>query len=362
MIKVLFALSVAVILTACKNEAPAPVAKAPPPAAAPAPAAQTPKPAPDTAKPADNAAPAATPAAAPAQAAPPVFNIENVAMSTATLGAFPYFSLPDGVTDGDLKGQAFDFERRSLQAGETFAAVEGKVHQRMFPLAQPKKNYTELEFHRNYENVIKQAGGVKTHDKPMSQAMIDKAGGRDKLEKSYFGPGLGGDYEHNTYVIRQPGKEIWVQVATGAIPLHGYVLVVERAAMTQSVTLLKADQMKKEIDARGRVAVYINFDTDKADIKPESLPVIDEITKLLHGDTALKLSVEGHTDNTGTAARNVALSGERAQSVMGAIVAKGIPKERLSAKGLGQDKPLADNGSEQGRAKNRRVELVKVSG
>jgi OmpA-OmpF porin, OOP family len=138
--------------------------------------------------------------------------------------------------------------------------------------------------------------------------------------------------------------------------------VVERAAMAQSVGMLKADQMKKEIDAKGRVAVYINFDTDKADIKAESQPVIDEIAKLLQGDGALKLSVEGHTDNTGTAARNQTLSGERAQSVLGAIVGKGIAKERLSAKGFGQDKPLADNASDAGRAKNRRVELVKVTG
>lgn len=350
--KPLLAFSVALILAACKNEAPAPAAKAPPPAVpvVAAPAAESPKPAVDVARPAAEAA------------AAPAFSVENVAMSNATLGAFPYFSLPDGVTEGEVKGQVFDFERRNLQAGEAFVAVEGRVHQRTFPLAQPKKNYTEVEIHRNYENIILQAGGVKTHGRPMTQALLDSAGGRDKIEKNYFGPGVGGDYEHNTYLIRQPGREIWVQVATGAVPLHGYVLVVERAAMTQSVTMLKADQMKKEIDARGRVAVYINFDTDKAVIRPESLPVIDEITKLLQSDAALKLSLEGHTDNTGTAARNMTLSGERAQSVMGAITAKGIAGSRLLAKGLGQDKPLDDNATEQGRAKNRRVELVKIPG
>lgn len=347
------------LLTACGKEAPPAADKAvKAPATAPAATPATAAPAAEAPKPAE--APAAAEAAKVAAVAP--FTLDNVPVSSATLGAFPYFSLPEGVSADEQKGQAFNFDRRYLQAGEEFVPVEGKIHQRTFQLAQHNKTYTELEIHRNYENIIKQAGGVKTHSAQMTPAMIDKSGGREKLEKHYFGPGLGPDYEHNTYVIKQPGKEIWVQVATGAIPPHGYVLVVERAAMAQSVTLLKADQLKKEIDAKGRVAVYINFDTDKADIKAESQPVIDEIAKLLQGDGGLKLSIEGHTDNTGTAARNQTLSNERAQSVSAAIVAKGIAKERLSAKGFGQDKPLADNASETGRAKNRRVELVKVTG
>lgn len=347
-LRLMAVIGLAILAGACKNETPAPkpASDNPSAAAATAPAPVTPN------------APAEAPKPAPAAA----FSIDSVAVSTTTLGAFPYISLPDGVSADEQKGQSFDFERRFFQAGDDFIAVEGKVSQRMFQLAQAGKTYTELEIHRNYENLIKQAGGVKTHAAQMTQAMIDKFGGREKLDKSYFGPGPGPDYEHNTYVIRQANREIWVQVATGAVPAHGYVLVVERAAMAQSVTLLKADQLKKEIDAKGRVAVYINFDTDKADIKSESLPAIDEIAKLLQGDGALKLSVEGHTDNTGTAARNLALSGERAQSVVAALTGKGITKERLSAKGLGQDKPLADNTSDAGRAKNRRVELVKVTG
>ena len=86
---------------------------------------------------------------------------------------------------------------------------------------------------------------------------------------------------------------------------------------------------------------------------------IDEIAKLLQSDAALKLSIDGHTDSTGTAERNRALSKQRAEAVLGALVAKGIAAERLSAQGFGPDKPVADNGDDAGRAKNRRVELVK---
>lgn len=357
---------VVVLLGACGKDAPEPAqpAKTAPPAPtsqpAPAPVAAPAAEAPKPVEPAP-AAEAAKPAAAePAKAA--AFSIENVPVSSATLGAFPYFSLPDGVSAEEQKGKVIDFDRRYFQAGEELVGVEGKVHERTFRLEQKDKNFSELEVHRNYENIIQQAGGVKTHAKPMTNAMVDKAGGNDQVRKYYHGPGPGNYYQHNAYVIRQPNKEIWVQIATGAIPLHAFVLVVERAAMAQTVGMLKADQLKKEIDAKGRVAVYINFDTDKADIKAESQPVIDEIAKLLQGDGGLRLSVEGHTDNTGTATRNQALSNERAQSVVAALTGKGIAKERLSAKGFGQDKPLADNGSESGRARNRRVELVKVTG
>ena len=88
--------------------------------------------------------------------------------------------------------------------------------------------------------------------------------------------------------------------------------------------------------------------------------MIAEIDKLLNADPALKLSIEGHTDNTGTPAHNQTLSTSRARSVLGALVGLGIDPARLQSKGFGQDKPLADNGSEDGRARNRRVELVKL--
>ncbi|WP_414555007.1 OmpA family protein [Stenotrophomonas forensis] len=81
--------------------------------------------------------------------------------------------------------------------------------------------------------------------------------------------------------------------------------------------------------------------------------------QLLQGDPALKLSIEGHTDNSGAVAHNRSLSEDRARSVVAALTARGIAAGRLQAAGFGADKPVADNGSEEGKARNRRVELVK---
>ena len=130
--------------------------------------------------------------------------------------------------------------------------------------------------------------------------------------------------------------------------------------MTQSLGFLDASAMKKALDADGRVALYINFDIDASTLRPDSQAPIAEIKTLLNSNTDLNISIEGHTDNTGSADHNRQLSTARARSVLGALVGLGIDPSRLSSKGFGPDKPLADNADDAGRAKNRRVELVKI--
>ena len=134
------------------------------------------------------------------------------------------------------------------------------------------------------------------------------------------------------------------------------MIVLEMEPMTQEVT---ADAMYSALNKDGFVALYINFDTGKSDIKPESKGIIDQIAALLQAHPELKVSIEGHTDNVGTPQSNKTLSLQRAKSVMNAVVQKGIAATRLTAVGWGQEKPIADNRSEEGRAKNRRVEIVK---
>ncbi len=107
------------------------------------------------------------------------------------------------------------------------------------------------------------------------------------------------------------------------------------------------------------MALYVNFDTDKATIRPESGPTVAEVVTLLRRNPALRLAVQGHTDNVGPAAHNQQLSEARAQSVVAALTAARISPNRLQAAGFGQTQPLADNATEAGRAQNRRVELVK---
>ena len=99
---------------------------------------------------------------------------------------------------------------------------------------------------------------------------------------------------------------------------------------------------------------------NKTDMKPESAALMAEVVKLLKQNPTLRLRIEGHTDTQGTPAYNVTLSDGRSKSVMLALLKAGIDPARLQAKGFGQTRPVADNETEPGRAKNRRVELVKI--
>ena len=110
----------------------------------------------------------------------------------------------------------------------------------------------------------------------------------------------------------------------------------------------------------GKIITYaITFDIGKANIKPESMTEINRISQLMKDNGDLKFEVQGHTDNTGTVAGNQKLSEQRAQAIVNKLVEMGIAANRLSAKGMGQSAPLADNSTDEGRAKNRRVEFVK---
>lgn len=138
-----------------------------------------------------------------------------------------------------------------------------------------------------------------------------------------------------------------------------YQTIITEKQMQQEVTA-DASSLGDEINRTGHVAVYgIHFDTGKATIQPDSEKILGEIAKLVQQNADLKLRVEGHTDNQGNAGANQALSEKRAQAVVAWLSAHNVPAARLTAKGLGQTQPVADNSSEDGRAKNRRVELVK---
>lgn len=131
--------------------------------------------------------------------------------------------------------------------------------------------------------------------------------------------------------------------------------------MMTNIRLCKgAVPLYNRLTTDGKIITYaITFDIGKANIKPESMTEINRIAQLMRDNGDLKFEVQGHTDNTGTIAGNQKLSEQRAQAIVNKLVEMGIAANRLSAKGMGQSAPLADNSTDEGRAKNRRVEFVK---
>jgi outer membrane protein OmpA-like peptidoglycan-associated protein len=172
---------------------------------------------------------------------------------------------------------------------------------------------------------------------------------------------LGGKVMYNinldsTFMVARNGTEAWIAFLPRGQTY--YLLIIEVQAMQQDV-VANADALKSGLDDTGHVEVPgIFFDTAKSDIKPESQPAIQEVVKMLQASPAVKVWVVGHTDNVGTADAKVALSNARAASVVKALAAGGIDARWLTPHGDGPFAPVAANTTDEGRARNRRVELV----
>jgi OOP family OmpA-OmpF porin len=166
----------------------------------------------------------------------------------------------------------------------------------------------------------------------------------------------------SAHLERPEGKvyvSLWItKYANAQQPRYAYVSVLEQQAM--AFKMVDAEEMASEISQYGRIALYgIYFDSAKSEIKPESQPTIFQIAQLLKQQADLRLVIVGHTDNQGSLDYNMDLSKRRATAVRDALVkGHGINAARLSAWGAGYLAPVASNRSEEGRAQNRRVELV----
>ncbi len=166
-----------------------------------------------------------------------------------------------------------------------------------------------------------------------------------------------GGLQHVTLKITRGNSEIWAHVSGSGNQYE--IHLVEKELMKQDV-VADAKSLAGSIQQTGKASVYgIYFDTGKSEIKAESEPALAEIAKMLKADAGLRLYVVGHTDNVGTFDSNIKLSNARADAVVKALVGKyGLAAARLLPFGAGPTSPVQSNATEEGRAKNRRVELV----
>ena len=290
----------------------------------------------------------------PRQAAMVVIDQQPFEQSAHWGDAFPWLSAPAGY-GGPTKQR--DFDMYPFWTGSDFEEVEGKawiarvVH-------DERGAHSMYEVRRNLQAMMDEAGAELMFEGRIPKQAAERYGAD---LRSPYSTGTGHSwhgYDSMVYRVDRPGgRQVWVHARlehSGA----GWV-VVEREGFVQTAALLQADALKQQLDADDRVAIQVNFAVDRAEIRPDSQPQIAQVLALLQQDPSLQLSVEGHTDNTGGADHNRSLSQARAASVVAALTAQGIDAARLSAAGFGADRPVADNGSDDGKARNRRVELVK---
>ena len=263
-------------------------------------------------------------------------------------------------------------------------SVEGAVTRVLYRVPA---GHTALEVFRNYEAMLLAQGQVESFKlDPCNN--LEWAGYFNG--KFYNQAGYTGDVPFNNTTVGcylsakgvKGGKQTTIGLLVSEVPanfsfnlsagkgkvdmkageiLVGFDVVIGQPVADQMV-VVKAEDMAKQLANSGVVDIYgILFDIDKTAIKPESKATLDQVALLLKNDPKLNLEISGHTDNTGSADHNAKLSQGRADAVVAALVKSyGVAATRLHAKGYGATKPVDTNDNENGRSKNRRVELKKL--
>lgn len=241
----------------------------------------------------------------------------------------PLFSRMAGYYISSYETKEFDSVDVAYLSGPD-ARWEGRLVRLAYTVQPGGRQVSMNQIGKNYESAILKAGGkVLYTDGRVVCARIEKGGAKTYVQASAFNDGA--NYE---------------------------LIIVEAGRMNQEV-VADAAVLRQGIAAEGKVAVYgIYFDSGKSTVKAESEPTLVQVVKLLTQNPQLKVLVVGHTDATGTFDANLKLSADRAAAVVAALVERGIAAGRLKPHGAGATCPVATNRTEDGKRKNRRVELV----
>lgn len=292
----------------------------------------------------------------------------------------PLFPVYEGSCQIAYENRSFD-EYTQVQgklvsgAIEKQQSVEGSVERKIYSIPEER---TPLEVFRNYQQGLTKRGyevlySCKNDECGPTKPFLAQVYPPDERKKAKAPQpdmafyALSGKPDQYYLAAKKPDGSAYVSLLVGNHQNlstrigHRTIVLADIVEVTQlEGNLVDADAMSKSIQETGKVALQnIYFDTGKSVLKPESKPALDEMAKLLKGDPALKVYVVGHTDNVGKYEDNLVLSRTRAEAVVKTLQTQyGIPGGQMVPAGVASLGPLASNNSEQGRAKNRRVELV----
>lgn len=285
------------------------------------------------------------------------FNINDVAFTTVDIGDFPFITLPKGLEEMNRPLlRAFDLCFFPIDGVMT--PIDGNLYKTNVA-AERGTDFSQHYFNKSMEDYLHSIGAVKVFDGEITKEEYDRY---HKQDPNKGGEGDIGYWNENikVWVIRPKDQgTIWVQYSSNNA--SGKLNILQEANFTQTITKVKAEKIVQDLIQSGKSILYINFKVDESTLTDDGKKVVTEIVEALKKDINLKISIEGHTDNSGSATHNKNLSERRAHTVMNALISGGIDQSRLSAKGLGAEKPLVANDSDENKSKNRRVELVRIN-
>ena len=281
--------------------------------------------------------------------------VAAVAVSDRDPGPFPFLPALEGFDpvppDSSSWTRSTDFARYGFQSGESeYVEVGGRLMMRHFAATEPATQSLD-KIVESYRQLVEEKGGVTLFTGLFTGGVVDASPRSEQQAR-----------QGATYLVRTPERELWAQVSVLSEGDEYVLVVVEKGPLQVKAKPLTSSELKKSLADTGKAIIYVNFEFDRADLRPDAKPVIDQVYALLKEDPALALSIEGYTDDRGPAAYNQSLSERRAAAVRDALLARGLGKDgeaRLTSAGRGAAAPIADNATEEGRAKNRRVELIR---
>lgn len=211
------------------------------------------------------------------------------------------------------------------------------------------------------EIIYKYDGEDRTKLPSMSQVIKHYENVTDEMSSVRVHPNTSdyGSQTAATFYFIKDSTEYWLgiyDINSDPVSKYKFVLLTKKSLQDE----VTSSDMYEELDSGNSIPLYINFQSWHAGIKTESLVFIEELHQLLMNNPTLKIIIEGHTDSEGDKIVNQILSGRRAMSVKQALMEKGIAYERMQTIGYGETRPIADNSTEEGKAKNRRVEIKKI--
>lgn len=285
------------------------------------------------------------------------FKIENIPFSNSDIGDFPYFKLPEGLKPLN-KPLEKKFDVCYFPINGVMTPFEGKLYKIHVTNVQGEE-YSKRYFEKSMEDYLNTIGAVKVFDGVITREEYERYHKQDPNKGDEGDIGYA-DENIKFYVIRSKEKgNIYVQFSSSNS--GGKLNILQEESFKQTITKITSENITKDLTEKGKSILYINFDTDKATLSTEGKEAVMQINNALKLNPDLKIIIEGHTDNMGDAIHNKKLSNDRANAVLNNLISLGINKSRLTAKGFGAERPLVANDSEENKAKNRRVELVKVN-
>ncbi|MFV0198162.1 OmpA family protein [Empedobacter falsenii] len=284
------------------------------------------------------------------------FDINKIPFSTADIGDFPFINLPQGLQEMN-KPLVKEFDICFFPINGVMTPFEGKLY-KTFVSPKQGEEFSQHFFEKSMADYLQSIGAVKVFDGEITKEEYERYNKQDPNKGGEGDMGYAGQ-NMKFWTLRTKDKgNIYIQYLSNNAGAS--LNVLQEANFKQTITKVTADDIANDLTKNGKSILYINFDVDQAKITQEGDEIVTEIANALKKDNALKISIEGHTDNSGDAKHNKKLSNDRANAVMQKLIALGIDKTRLSAIGYGAEKPLVANDTEENKAKNRRVELVKV--